>query len=189
MRILDRYVGQVSKAFGIIAALCVATIMVSIVSDVTVRTLTGKSITGIYELVESLVVVVAFMGLAYTERAGSSVRVTLLTERLSPEVSRVLRAIAMLLAALTAAWIAYSCWGNAFSSLSRGEVRQGLVAFPLWPARFLAALGMSLVALEFTMTSMRGWFRLETEQLPSTAPGSDSLSDPTAGITSARSNA
>ncbi|WP_312181152.1 TRAP transporter small permease [Arthrobacter sp.] len=188
MRTLDRLVGRVSQAFGIVAAAGVAAIMVAIVSDVTVRILTNRSINGIYELVESLVIVVAFMGLAYTERAGSSVRVTLLTERLSPGVSRVVRSIGVIAAALTAAWIAYSCWGNAFSSVGRGEVRQGLVAFPMWPARLLAALGMTLVAIEFVMTAIRIWLRTETDEPFASQPMAVAEPEATPGTTLVGSN-
>lgn len=155
MQVLDLLFSKISRVFGIVAAASVAAIMIAIVCDVTSRTATGRSIPGVYELVETLVVVVAFMGLAYTERSGSSVRVTLLTDRLPRGVARYVRALGTLCASIAAAWIAYSCWGNAFSSFERGEVRQGLVAFQLWPARCLAALGMSLAALEFLMTSLR----------------------------------
>lgn len=155
MRQFERIAAVFSQAFGVVATISVATIMVALTSEAISRYLTSRSIPGVFELVETLVVVVAFMGLAYTERSGKSVRVTLVTNRLQPTTKKFITACAMFVAALTAAWIAYACWGNAFQSFSQGEFRAGLIQFPLWPARFIAAAGITMAAIEFLATGLR----------------------------------
>lgn len=155
MRRFERIAAIFSQAFGVVATISVVTIMVALTSEAISRYLTSRSIPGVFELVETLVVVVAFMGLAYTERSDKSVRVTLLTNRLQPGTRKLVMSVAMFAAALTAAWIAYACWGNAFQSLSQGEFRTGLIQFPLWPARFVAAAGITMAAIEFLATGLR----------------------------------
>lgn len=155
MRLFERFAAIFSQAFGVVATISVVSIMVALTSEAVSRILTGSSLPGVFELVETLVIVVAFMGLAYTERSGKSVRVTLLTNRLTPNVTKIVTSVAMFAAALTALWIAYASWGNAFQSLDQGEFRPGLVEFPLWPARFIAALGITMAAVEFFATGLR----------------------------------
>lgn len=155
MNSIDDISRRISQLFGVIAALSVATMMASMTVDVLTRALLNVAIQGIYELVQTLVVVIAFMGLAYTERARATVRVTIVTDRMPPRLRSTLVGIGSLVAALTAAWLAYAFWGNALDSFNRGESSQGIIRFVLWPARFAAALGMTMVAVELVLTAVR----------------------------------
>lgn len=159
MNRVDDACRRVSQLFGVIAALSVATMMASMTFDVVTRAFLNIAVQGIYELVQTLVVVIAFMGLAYTERARATVRVTLITERMPPRVRSAFTGVGSLVAALTAAWLAYAFWGNALDSFNRGESSQGIVQFVLWPARFAAALGMTMVAVEFLLTARSSFGR------------------------------
>lgn len=155
MRIFDTVVHRVSQVLGVTSAVGVVLIMTAITATVVARATTGRSIQGSYELVETVMVVVAFLGLAYAERDNSHVRVTLVTNRVSPLIRRVMMTMGNLACLVVVIVMARASWGEAFSSWNRGEVRQGLADFPLWPARFALALGLTALALELAVTVYR----------------------------------
>src|SRR5699024_7834187 len=106
------------------------------------RTLYDRSIPGILELSEAALVAAVFLGLAYTGATNSHIAVDLLTERLPEKVARWVIATAWLLTSVILVWMIYATTSRAIESTERGEVRTGLVNWPIWPSRWVIVVGL-----------------------------------------------
>lgn len=152
---VDRAIRMASTILSILSAVCVMSMMVLITADVMNRVLVGGSIPGVYELVETLVVLVAFLGLAIAERTNQNVRIELLTNRLPDRAARFLRVVGNVVGLVIVVLFAVATWETGVHALLANDTRQGLVNFPLWPARFVVAIGFTFLALELVCTIVR----------------------------------
>lgn len=116
-------------------------LMLSVTVDVVHRTLLGRSIVGVFELDELLMVGICFFVLAYTQRQRGHVRVELVLIRL-PEKARYFTELAAWL--LTLAVCAILLWQSivqAQLTISMHLITTGLIQYPLWPARICLSIG------------------------------------------------
>lgn len=152
-----RMVRKCGAAFAVVGSLVSAAIMFGMVLDVTWRGITGGSIPGMIELVETFMVVVVFLGLAHAEATGAHVRMNLVTNVLPLKARCVVKATGMAICSIVSVWMAYSSSVRAVMSTALREVRPGLLQFPVWPARILIAVGFILLALEYVIRVREEW--------------------------------
>jgi TRAP-type C4-dicarboxylate transport system permease small subunit len=141
---MERVLVSVSRFVGYLGAAALVVLMLAVASDVAVRFISGASLPGMIELAEASLVAAAFLGLAWTGLQGGHVDVDALTGRMKPWLLRIDRLVVWSLAAVTLAWMSYSTLVRAIDSTSRGEVRFGLLAWPLFPSRWIIVVGLVL---------------------------------------------
>lgn len=144
---IARFVNRIAGVMAFLAAIIAVGIGLVMLVDVVRRLVTGRSIPGSFELVESLVTCIVFLGLAQAERAGANVRVTLVTDNVPQKAAVVLRSVGGIVMVAITAWFAYATWIAGLDSFRTGEFSDGIVHFPLWPARFVVALGFTALLL------------------------------------------
>lgn len=144
---MERAVIAVSRVFGIIAALAVVVMMLAIVLDVVTRWVTGASLPAMVEISETSLVVSIFLGLSWAAVTGAHVSVSLVTDRLGKVAGRVTALIAWMLCTVMAAWYTWGTAHRALSSIERNEIRMGLVHWPIWPLRWVIAVGFLILTL------------------------------------------
>lgn len=110
--------------------------------------LASRPVAGSYELIETLMVFVVFLGIAKAEEQNRHVSVTLLVKFLPSAFQIVLRSFGSLVSAFLFCLIAYFGWAEALRSMATGEIQAGEIGFPLWPARLVLALGASMMVLQ-----------------------------------------
>lgn len=89
----------------------------------------------------------SFLGLAYSFRSGSHIRVTLLTDRLSSKTQRVLLIVIMTFTiAMIGIW-AFNSIAFVQESLKYNEVSTGILKYPLWIPQLSMAIGVTLFCL------------------------------------------
>ena len=138
-----------TRFMSLIAGFAVVFIMVSIAANVFRRqVLDGRSIAGIIEYNEIVLVALVFLSLANTQRTGDHVSVDLLTRRLPARLTFALRGLGMFVAAAFLSWMAWRSLQVGLSSLASREYRFGLARVPIWPARLLIPLGLSVLVLQ-----------------------------------------
>lgn len=152
MDLVDGIVKRVSSTCALLAAACGAGVMILMSLDVFNRLFTGQSIRGAFEMVETLMVFLVFLGIAHAERTDAHVRVRLVTGRLPPMAAEITRSFGNAMALGIVVWMAWATTGVAQSSVARGEFRMGLVNFPIWPARIVVAVGLWLLSVELLLT-------------------------------------
>jgi len=146
--ILDRIVHGLSRGGANVATCALVLIMATAVVDVTARSLAGRSVPGIVESAEVILVIGVFLGLAYAQRLKAHVATSVIIDRLPPAARRVLRSAGLLVVAAYVGGAAYVSALRAWQSFAGGEVRFGLMEIPQWPARTAIAVGFALLLLE-----------------------------------------
>lgn len=123
-------------------------IMATATIDVASRNFFGKSIPGILESAEVILVVGVFLGMAYAQRLKAHVSTSLIVDLFPKSVGRVLRVTGLLAVIVYVALATWKTGERALQSFLTGEVRFGLIEIPQWPARAAIAIGFALLLLE-----------------------------------------
>jgi TRAP-type C4-dicarboxylate transport system permease small subunit len=139
-RFLDRLY-LASGAIGAIFVLLICIIMIaqSILREFGVRT--GAS----NDVVSWFCAAASFFAMAHAFKHGDFVRVTLLLEKVSPGVRRVLEIVSLIIGAISVGYLAY--WANRFTyeSYQFKEMAQGLLPIPIWIPQSSFAIGSILL--------------------------------------------
>ena len=145
---LRRAVHAITQVLAFLAVLCIVIVLVAIIADVTRRSLAGKSVQGVVELGEVMMVVIVFLGLGYAERRGAHVSMTLLVRKLPTRSAAIINGLGLLLVVAVVGWMVYVTADRALASFEVREYRFGLVRVPVWPARIAIAVGLAVYFLE-----------------------------------------
>ena len=97
-RLAYRGVESGADGMGLIGALLIYALGAMITLNVIMRSFTDRSIGGITDFASIAMVIITFIGLAYTQRTDGHVRVRIVTDRLSPRVQRILMTIVSIIA-------------------------------------------------------------------------------------------
>jgi len=108
----------------------------------------GRPVVGAYELIETFMVITIFLAVAAAQQQRAHISVDLVKQHLPLRVQAVLTLLGLIFSAGLFLMIAYFGWIATSSSLASGEIRQGQLGFPVWPARMALALGASLMVLQ-----------------------------------------
>lgn len=141
--VLRRIATVITGPLAALASLSTIAIMIAITVDVVVRNLGGRSVPGLLEMSESALVATVFLGLAYAGATNAHVAVDLLTAALPKAVARVLIGISWVVAIAVSAWFLVATFDRAIQSTETNELRQGLIDWPVWPARWLIVIGFA----------------------------------------------
>lgn len=144
---MKRIVLGLSSVLGVLATLATILMMFTITADVIYRATSDRSVPGLMELSETVLVAAVFLGMAYTGATNGHIAVDLLTERLPHAISRWLIALGWLLTVVILVWMLYATLERAQESTAKGEIRMGLVNWPLWPARWLIVVGLAAMLI------------------------------------------
>ena len=156
-KIFDRLVRVGSAAAFAAAGACMVAMMLHIFADVLLRGLFHMPLTGTLEIVSSyFMVAVSFLPLAALELSRDMVFVEVFTARMSKRRQQVMDIFARVLTLLAMALIALSAGQYALKQTKRGEFMD-VVFFdlPIWPTRWIAALGFALAALAAIVVLVR----------------------------------
>ncbi|MGH3359443.1 MAG: TRAP transporter small permease subunit [Nocardioidaceae bacterium] len=148
---LRRVIHGITLVLAALAVLCIVVMLVAIIADVTRRALAGKSVEGVVELGEVMMVAIVFLGLGYAEARGTHVSMTLLIRKLSPRWAGLVNAFGLLIVIAVVGWMVYVTADRALLSFETQEYRFGLVRVPVWPARIAVAVGLAVYFLELVL--------------------------------------
>ena len=110
------------------------------------------------ELVEALLVISVYFGVALVALEGGHVNDTFATEKLSPRKRFFIQGLGQLLAAIAFIYLSLSAWSIAQASVIVMEYRLAVLRFPLWPFKVLFAFGLSLMAIQLVFNTIKAFF-------------------------------
>jgi TRAP-type mannitol/chloroaromatic compound transport system permease small subunit len=139
------------RALGMGANVSLLLIMLGVSADAVLRFALNRPVTGTLEGVELLLVFAIFAGLAQTQAERGHIAVGLLTDHLTGRPRAALAALAAVLALILFVAVTWATGGMAVRSWQMGEYSPGLIAFPLYPSRFLVTLGCLFLCLQLVV--------------------------------------
>ena len=148
---LDRYsdsVGSLSRYGALLSSVALLLMMLIGAADVILSKIFNSPIPATFEATEALMVVSAFMAIGYNQYQRGHIAVTLFTSRMSGTPASIFRAISHFTTFAFFFLLAWQGWIYGLHSLKVLEYESGLISFPVYPAKLLAALGVSLAALQ-----------------------------------------
>ena len=110
------------------------------------------------ELVEALLVISVYFGVALVALEGGHVNVTFATEKLNPKTRFFIEGMGHLLAAVAFVYLSLSAWSIAHTSIMVLEYRMAVLRFPLWPFKVFFAFGLSLMAVQLILNAIKAFF-------------------------------
>lgn len=171
MSFLDALSRRISGVTAIIASLCTFSLAIAITTDVVSRTVTGRSLPGLVEVSETLLVMLIFLGMAFASYTGGQISVDLVTGSLPKQVSAWVRSVGDVITLVVLVWLVAATWTRALDSIVGGEFKFGLVHWPLWPARTSIVLGLLICIPIYVLLTWRDISEaLGRRLLPSQAP-------------------
>ncbi len=111
----------------------------------------GIAVPGARELTESVMVLIVFGALAYAQLRRRHIRVELVYVRMGPKTRAAMDVIADLAALLFFGLLLWQAYREVEFSLMFGEATDGLIRFPLWPARIVLAVGTAMLMLQLVL--------------------------------------
>lgn len=156
---MEKLIRGMARTLAVLSASAIVVMVIAITIDVFVRNATGASLGGMIEIAETAMVTAVAFGLAWAGVQGEHVAVTLLTDRFGPRLARATNIFVWILTAFYTGWLSYANILNSIDATRLGEVRFGLVQWPMYPMRWVLTLGfisLFLVALVNIYRSITG---------------------------------
>lgn len=133
---------SLGKATYLITAAAIALVCFLTIIDTVSRSIGTGSIALVFDLNESLIVVAAFLPLAFAQLSGDHVAFTALYSRMPKRIQDLSRLLGYLLALPLVGWITWVSLSAAVRSWQVAETRMGVSDLPVWPARLAVVVGM-----------------------------------------------
>lgn len=172
----DRLLFRLERLFALISGLAVFSIMLFAVYSVSGRNALNRPMPGYVDWIEQLMPLIAFMGLAYTQRDGTHIRMDILVGRLKGRVlwaTEWLTTLVTLIVVVLLIWGSWSHFGRSFDWNAPLWSRDSSIdiAIPLWPAKLLAPVAFSVLAARLAL-QLWGFARafLENAEKPVAVP-------------------
>jgi TRAP-type C4-dicarboxylate transport system permease small subunit len=107
----------------------------------------GRPIHSTYEATETLMVVIVYLGLGFVHVNRAHICVDVGYDKMNGFFKRISEIVTLALMLLFFTALAWRGWQQAFYSYRIGEYSSGIVAFPIYPARFALSVGATLAIL------------------------------------------
>jgi TRAP-type C4-dicarboxylate transport system permease small subunit len=144
---------RLNKYLSIISCIALAVIILLTVIDVLSANLRGRPITGVYEVVETALVYLVFLGMPETFRSEQNITVDVADHFMTPGKVAILRCFGAVISLCYMALLEWSMIRPALDSIRFGDFKSesGIPYWFIW-APILAGTAMAIVASAIVMT-------------------------------------
>lgn len=147
-RALGNAVNPLSRVVDSAGRAMLALMVILIITDVVQRYFFNRPIKGSYELVEFMLVMLVFLGLAYTQTKKGHVSISLLTNKLSVSQLSIIHSLTHLLSFVIFVLITWRCILQA-ESLRAAGTTSDVLFIPNYPFMWVVVFGSALLCLAF----------------------------------------
>ncbi|MEL6509073.1 MAG: TRAP transporter small permease [Pseudomonadota bacterium] len=153
---LDRALFKLETFFALLSGLAIFALMMLAVVSVGGRNFFGQPVPGYVDWIEQAMPLIAFMGVAYTQRLGGHIRMDILVGQLKGRalwLAEFTTAFFMLLLMLLLVWGTWAHFERSFDFDARLWSRDSSmdIALPIWPAKLLAPVAFSVLCLRLVL--------------------------------------
>ena len=151
MQMISRVLEKLAFAVLCVGGVGVLLSMFLGTADVVGTQMLGQPVPGAREITESTMVLIVFGALTYGQIRRSHIRVELLYTRLPPRGKAMLDILADAAGLLFFGLLLWQAINEAEFSMQIGEATDGLIRFPLYPARIILAVGTGLMIVRLVL--------------------------------------
>ena len=145
---IEKVANPLSRVVDSVGRVILALMVLLISVDVVLRYFFNRPIRGSYELVEFMMVLVVFLGLAYTQTKKGHVSITLLTNKLAPSQMSVVKSTTNLLCLIIFSLITWRCIIQA-ENLRTSGTSSDVLFIPNLPFMWVVVFGSVLLCFIF----------------------------------------
>jgi len=153
-RFLERFANPLSRITDIIGRGILALMVLLITADVVMRYFFNSPIKGSYELVQFMLSMIVFLGLAFMQTKKGHVSISLLTSKLSSSQRSVIGSATYLLCLITFALVSWRCILQA-ETLRISNTSSDVLSIPNFPFMYIVAFGSIMICLIFIIDFIR----------------------------------
>lgn len=153
---LDQRLFKIEGIFALIGGLAVFSLMLLAVASVGGRNFIGRPLPGYVDWIEQAMPLIAFVGIAYTQRLGGHIRMDILVGLLKGRplwIAEFASTLVMLLLMALLVWGSWAHFQRSFDFAAPMWSRDSSmdIAIPLWPAKLLAPVAFFILCLRLTI--------------------------------------
>ncbi|MEL7213820.1 MAG: TRAP transporter small permease [Pseudomonadota bacterium] len=153
---LDRALFKLETFFALLSGLAIFALMILAVVSVGGRNFFGQPVPGYVDWIEQAMPLIAFMGVAYTQRLGGHIRMDILVGQLKGRalwLAEFTTAFFMLALMILLVWGTWAHFARSFDFDARLWSRDSSmdIALPIWPAKLLAPVAFSVLCLRLVL--------------------------------------
>ncbi|MCV6824470.1 MULTISPECIES: TRAP transporter small permease subunit [Halocynthiibacter] len=153
---IDRRLYSLEQVLSLVSGLAVFSLMILAVISVSGRNFFNVPLPGYVDWIEQAMPLIAFMGVAYTQRDGGHIRMDILVGRLKGRAlwaAEFITTLAMIVLIALLIWGTFSHFQRAFDFNAPLWSRDSSmdIALPLWPAKLLAPVAFSVLLLRLCL--------------------------------------
>jgi TRAP-type C4-dicarboxylate transport system permease small subunit len=155
---MEAFIISYERLFRKVVPFLIATPLVIMTIVIFINTFGRKLLVpfpGALELVEALLVICVYFGVALVALDKGHVNVTFATDKLSPKYKCLLDLFGNIIAAFAFGYLALSAWDIGIQATQIMEYRLAVYRFPLWPFKLLFAFGLTLLFIQLIINSIK----------------------------------
>jgi TRAP-type C4-dicarboxylate transport system permease small subunit len=141
---------KITKWLAILAAVCIAVMMVTNFTDIIGTKFFLKSVPGALDISEELMVLVTLLPLAFIALERGHIRITLLTDHMTPAVRFVLQIIQYVIATLITGFITCRVFVGFQETVKVMDLKEG-IDLPIWPANLAVVIAFGFLTLVWAL--------------------------------------
>ena len=153
---LDRALYRIERQLALLSGLAVFSLMVLAVFSVGGRNFFNQPLPGYVDWIEQIMPLIAFMGVAYTQRDGGHIRMDIFVGLFQGRVLwliELITTLAVLLLMLLLVWGSWAHFERSFDWAAPMWSRDSSIdiALPIWPAKLLAPVAFAVLSLRLML--------------------------------------
>ncbi|MFO7758287.1 MAG: TRAP transporter small permease [Roseovarius sp.] len=153
---LDRSLFRVERWLALLSGLAVFSLMLLAVVSVGGRNFFSQPLPGYVDWIEQIMPLIAFMGVAYTQRGGGHIRMDIFVGMFQGRALWLIEFITTILVLMLMVLLVWGSWAHferSFDWNAQMWSRDSSIdiALPMWPAKLLAPIAFSVLSLRLTL--------------------------------------
>jgi len=147
---IDRGLFKVEEWFALGGGLAILISMLISVANILGRKLLNMPVPGYTAIMEQLVPLMAFFGIAYCQRLGGHIRMDIVVGKLKGRSVWVAELVGVAFMAILSAALVYGSFDHAYRALTLGDTTDDL-AIPTWPVKMAVPMMLSFLILRLLL--------------------------------------
>ena len=153
---LDQRLFKLEGLLALIGGLAVFSLMLMAVASVGGRNFLGRPLPGYVDWIEQAMPLIAFVGIAYTQRLGGHIRMDILIGKLKGRplwIAEFTSTLVMLLLMILLTWGSWAHFERSFDFTAPMWSRDSSmdIGIPLWPAKLLAPIAFFVICIRLSL--------------------------------------